>query len=333
MSDFSARQFIEEMTAQIKATVGNSGVLLALSGGVDSSVCAALLSKAVPGQLTCIFVDHGFMRLNESDEIVKAFSDKELNLIRVDAADRFLSKLAGVSDPEQKRRIIGDEFGYVFDEEAQRLAAGNAAHGALSLPLKFFAQGTNRADMIESGKDAEHKGAVVKTHHNLNLPTTLSFEGILEPLSTLFKDQIRLLAKELDLPAYWADRPPFPGPGLAIRVVGEVTRAKLDTLRKADAIFREEVERDMDKFSVKPGQYFAVHTGVNSVGVNNGNRVFESVIAMRSISTGDFMTGKYTPIPHETLSRASRRITDEIKEVSRVVYDITDKPPATIEWE
>jgi len=321
---FSINNYLEKMITEIRQQVGNKGVLLALSGGVDSSVCAALLSKAIPGQLTCIFVDHGFMRLNESDEIVAAFSGKELNLIRIDAAERFLSKLKGVSDPEQKRKIIGDEFGYVFDEEAKKLSG-----------ISFFAQGTNRADIIESGHDPEHKGSIVKTHHNLKLPTTLSFEGIIEPLANLFKDQVRELAKALDMPEYWANRPPFPGPGLAIRVIGEVTQEKLDVLRLADHIFREEVERNAsgDGSYAKPGQYFAVHTGVNSVGVNDGNRVFEAVIALRSISTTNFMTGEYTRLPHETLARASRRITSEIKAVSRVVYDITDKPPATIEWE
>jgi len=319
---FSIKDYMEKTIAEIRQLVGDKGVLLALSGGVDSSVCAALLSKAVPGQLTCIYVDHGFMRLNESDEIVEAFSDKDLNLIRIDAAERFLSKIKGVADPEQKRKNIGDEFGYVFDEEAKKLKG-----------INFFAQGTNRADVIESGQDPEFKGSIVKTHHNLKLPTTLSFEGIIEPLAVLFKNQIRELAVELGLPAYWAQRPPFPGPGLAIRVIGEVTREKLETLRLADHIFREEVEKDAETMSHKPGQYFAVHTGVNSVGVNNGNRVFEGVIALRAISTTSFMEGEYTRIPHETLARASRRITNEIKTVSRVVYDITDKPPATIEWE
>ena len=308
--------FINEEIKRIREKVGDEKVLLALSGGVDSSVCASLLSKALPGQLTCIFVDHGCMRLNEPDEIERVFSKKKLRFIRVDAEKRFLAALKGVTDPEKKRKIIGGEFIRVFEEEAKKLG-----------DIKFFAQGTIYPDIVESGGK---NGAVIKSHHNVGgLPERLGFTGIIEPLASLYKNEVRELGKKLGLPSSLTDRQPFPGPGLAVRVIGEVTKEKLDTLRKADAIFREELDRKKKK----PDQYFAVMTDTRSVGVKGGARTFEYVIALRAVITSDFMTCEYAPLPHKTLSHIASRITSEIPSVSRVVYDITSKPPATVEWE
>ena len=301
---------------KIRETVGNQQVLLALSGGVDSSVCARLLSAAVPGQLTCIFVDHGFMRLNEGDEIERIFSGGELRFIRVNAQARFLAKLRGVTDPEAKRKIIGEEFVRVFEEEAAKL--GN---------IPFLAQGTIYPDVVESG--GKH-GAVIKSHHNVGgLPEQRSFRKILEPLAILFKDEVRRLGRKLGLPASLVNRQPFPGPGLAIRVMGEVTAQKLEILRAADAILREELN-DLKR---RPNQYFTVLTDTRSVGVKGDDRTYDAVIAVRAVVTDDFMTCEYAPLPHKILRRVSSRVTGEIPAVSRVVYDITSKPPATVEWE
>ena len=301
---------------KIHQTVGSEQILLATSGGVDSSVCAALLSKAVPGQLVCVFVDHGFMRLGESDDIEAAFSDKPVQFIRVNGEERFLSKIKGVSEPETKRKLIGEEFIYVFEEEAKKLGH-----------IPFLAQGTINLDVIESSSD---HGAPIKSHHNVGgLPERMDFTGIVEPLSGLNKEEVRVLGKMLGLPASLVNRQPFPGPGLAIRVIGEVTKSKLDVLRKADAILREEV----DGLEDRPDQYFAVMTDTCATGVKNDARTYDPVIAIRAVNTVDFMHCEYTQLPHHVLRRVSERITGEIASVSRVVFDITSKPPATIEWE
>ena len=300
----------------IKNQVGSAHVLLALSGGVDSAVCAALLAKAVPGKLHCIFVDHGLMRKHEGDEIKAAFKDHDLKLICVDAADRFLARLAGVTDPEAKRKIIGEEFIRVFEEEAKKLKG-----------IEFLAQGTIYPDVIESGE----KGSVaVKSHHNVGgLPENIGFRGIVEPLRGLYKAEVRELGRRLGLPLALTERQPFPGPGLSVRCIGEVTKEKLDMLREADAIFREEIEAS----GIPADQYFAVLTDMRSVGIKDGARTYGYVVALRAIVSNDFITGQYVPLPHELLSRISGRITSDISTVNRVVYDITDKPPGTVEWE
>jgi len=314
--DYKLDDYIDTQIRQIKETVKEQKVLLALSGGVDSSVCAALLSRAIPGQLVCIFVDHGFMRLDEGDEIQKAFSSQDLNFIRVNAADRFLSKVAGISDPERKRKIIGEEFIAVFEDEARKLGH-----------IPFFAQGTIYPDIVESGGEF---GAVIKSHHNVGgLPEKLGFDKIIEPLAGLFKDEVRILGTKLGLAPSFVDRQPFPGPGLAIRIVGEITEEKLNTLRQADAVVREE----LGKLNPVPSQYFAVMTDTKSVGVKGDDRTYDYVVAIRAVNTDDFMTCEYTEIPHNVLRRMSERITGEVHGVSRVVYDITSKPPSTLEWE
>jgi len=314
--DYRLDDYIETQVKKIKQKAGGKKVLLALSGGVDSSVCAALLSKAIPGQLTCIFVDHGFMRHNEGDEIERVFSARDLNFIRVNAQDRFLGKIKGVTDPEQKRKIIGDEFARVFEEEAAKLG-----------DIPFLAQGTIYPDVIESGGKL---GATIKSHHNVGgLPENLLFKEVIEPLSGLFKDEVRALGRKLGLPKSLTERQPFPGPGLAIRVMGEVTKEKLEIVRAADRIMCEEI----DKLRRKPQQYFAVYTGAHSVGVKGDARTYDAVIALRAVNTSDFMTCSYAPLSHKTLSRIASRITSEISSVSRVVYDVTSKPPATVEWE
>ena len=314
--NYKLDDYIDTQIQRIRQQVGKNDVLLALSGGVDSSVCASLLSKAVPGQLICIFVDHGFMRLNEGDEIERVFSKRKLHFIRVNAKERFLSKLKGVTDPEIKRKRIGEEFVRVFEEEAAKL--GN---------VPFLAQGTIYPDIVESGGQY---GATIKSHHNVGgLPENLAFTKVVEPLSGLFKDEVRILGRKLGLPAFLVNRQPFPGPGLAIRIIGEITEEKLDVLRGADAIFREE----LGGIRRRPDQYFAVLTDTYSVGVKGDDRTYHSVIALRAVTTDDFMTCDYTSLPHKILSRVSSRITGEIPSVSRVVYDITSKPPATVEWE
>ena len=314
--DYRLDDYIETQIADIRQKVGGEKVLLALSGGVDSSVCASLLSEAIPGRLTCIFVDHGLMRLNEGDEIERVFAKRDLHFIRVNAQERFLAKLKNVTEPEKKRKAIGEEFIRVFEEEASKLGA-----------IAFLAQGTIYPDVVESG--GKH-GATIKSHHNVGgLPENLAFSGIIEPLSRLFKDEVRILGRKLGLPPSLVNRQPFPGPGLAIRVMGEITEAKLDVLRKADAIFRAE----LDRMRRKPDQYFAVLTDTRSVGVKGDDRTYDLVIALRAVHTDDFMTCTYAPLSHGVLSRVSSKITSEIPSVSRVVYDITSKPPATLEWE
>jgi len=314
--DYRLEDYKNVQIRRIRQKVGNQNVLLALSGGVDSSVCASLLSMAIPNQLTCIFVDHGFMRQNEGDEIERIFQARNLRFIRVNAQARFLSKIKGVTDPETKRKRIGTEFIRVFEEEAAKLG-----------DIPFLAQGTIYPDVVESG--GTH-GATIKSHHNVGgMPETLRFADVIEPLAGLFKDEVRALGKKLTLPSSLIQRQPFPGPGLAIRVMGEVTAEKLAVIRKADAILREE----LDKMNRRPNQYFAVLTDTKSVGVKGDDRTYNAVIAIRAVTTDDFMTCAYAPLPHKVLGAISARITSEIPAVSRVVYDITSKPPATVEWE
>ena len=316
--DWSMGDYKATAIRDIREKVGDGRVLLALSGGVDSSVAAALLAEAVGSQLTCVFVDHGLMRLNEGDEVEQAFSKWDLNFVRVDAEARFLGKLAGVTEPERKRKIIGEEFIRVFEEEAKKIGQ-----------VDFLAQGTIYPDVIESGLG---NAAVIKSHHNVGgLPDYVDFREIIEPLRMLFKDEVRQLGRELGLPEYLVSRQPFPGPGLAIRVIGEVTKDKLDTLRLADFIFRDEIAKA--KLEGTMNQYFAVLTNMRSVGVQGDGRTYDYTLALRSVTTTDFMTADWTRIPYEVLDRVSVRIVNEVPNINRIVYDITSKPPATIEWE
>lgn len=319
--DWSMDDFCQRTVAQLRQKVGQGRVLLALSGGVDSSVLAALLAEAVGDQLTAVFVDHGCMRKNEGDEVEAAFAKWNIHFVRVNAQERFLNKLKGVTDPQAKRRIIGAEFGYVFLDEALKFGITKE---------DFFAQGTIYPDVIESGAgDAD----IIKSHHNKLLPKEVveQFQEVLEPLDHLFKDEIRQLGRELGLPEYLVSRQPFPGPGLAIRILGDVTREKLDILREADAIFREEIANSgcTDICS----QYFAVLTNAKSVGVMGDGRTYENTLVLRSVTTDDFMTAEWTRIPYDVLDRVSVRIVNEVPHINRIVYDITSKPPATVEWE
>ena len=304
--------------AAVREKVKDGRVLLALSGGVDSSVVAALLAEAVGNQLTCVFVDHGLMRLHEGDEVEAAFAKWDINFIRVDAESRFLLKLAGEAEPERKRKIIGEEFIRVFEEEAKKIGT-----------VEFLAQGTIYPDIIESGLG---DAAVIKSHHNVGgLPDHVDFKEIIEPLRMLFKDEVRQLGRELGLPEYLVSRQPFPGPGLAIRIIGDITKDKADTLRQADFIFREELAKvGQDKCL---SQYFAVLTNTRSVGVMGDGRTYDYTLALRAVVTDDFMTAEWARIPYDVLDRISVRIVNEVKGINRIVYDITSKPPATVEWE
>ena len=315
MGDYSIGDFIEKEIRTIKETVGDRKVILGISGGVDSAVTAGILERAIPDQAVCVFVDHGMMRKGEGEEIRRAYQERNLTYVHVDAEERFLNALKGVSDPEEKRKIIGREFVRVFEDVAKDYDGC------------FFAQGTTYLDVVESGHAG---GAMIKTHHNVGgLPQNHKFAGIIEPLRNLFKDEIRGLGVLLGLSEEFVNRQPFPGPGLAIRCVGEITKEKLDILREADAVFTEEVEKAGEEYD----QYFAVLTDMRSVGVKGDGRTYNYVLALRAIHTTDFMTCEYAQIPYDLLDRISSRIVGEVKGVGRVVYDITGKPPATIEWE
>ena len=317
--DWVMSSFVEDSIKNLKEKIGDKKALCALSGGVDSSVAAVLLSKAIGKNLTCIFVDHGLLRKNEGDEVEKVFTENyDLNFIRVNAKDRFLAKLAGVTDPERKRKIIGEEFIRVFEEEAKKIGT-----------VDFLVQGTIYPDVIESGLG---KSAVIKSHHNVGgLPDYVDFKEIVEPLRNLFKDEVRKTGLELGIPENLVYRQPFPGPGLAIRVIGDITDDKLTILKDADAIFREEIANAGLHKNIN--QYFAVLTNLKSVGVMGDERTYDYTVALRAVETTDFMTAVWSKIPYEILEKVSSRIVNEVKHVNRVVYDITSKPPATIEWE
>lgn len=316
--DWIISSFVEESIAKLKEKIGDKKALCALSGGVDSSVAAVLLSKAIGKNLTCIFVDHGLLRKNEGDEVEDVFKNQDINFIRVNAKDRFLAKLAGVSDPETKRKIIGEEFIRVFEEEAKKIGT-----------VDFLVQGTIYPDVIESGLG---KSSIIKSHHNVGgLPDYVDFKEIIEPLRDLFKDEVRKTGLELGMPENLVFRQPFPGPGLAIRVIGDITEDKLNILKDADYIFREEIANAGLHKNIN--QYFAVLTNLKSVGVMGDERTYDYTVALRAVETTDFMTGVWSRIPYEVLEKVSSRIVNEVDHVNRVVYDITSKPPATIEWE
>ena len=318
-AEWKMSSFVKDTIAQLEKKIGKKKVLCALSGGVDSSVAALLVHKAVGKQLTCIFVDHGLLRKDEGDQVESVFRKQfDMNLIRVNAQERFLSKLAGVEDPEKKRKIIGEEFIRVFEEESQKLGK-----------IEFLCQGTIYPDVVESGTG---EAEVIKSHHNVGgLPEDIGFEGIIEPLRDLFKDEVRQAGLELGIPDDLVWRQPFPGPGLAIRIMGEITEEKLEILKDADAIMREEFINNGLNQSVN--QYFAVLTGIKSVGVMGDGRTYENTIALRAVTTNDFMTADWARIPYDILEKISNRIINEVKNVNRVVYDVTSKPHATIEWE
>ena len=314
--------FAESTISRLKNEIGpSSRILLALSGGVDSAVLAALLSKVVGSRLTCVFVDHGLMRKDEGNEIEETFKNWDINFVRVDAEDRFLKKLKGVTDPQEKRKIIGAEFGYVFRDEAEKFGITDN---------DYLAQGTLYPDVIESGEgDAE----VIKSHHNKLLPPEVvaKFKGIVEPLELLFKDEVRDLGRTLGLPEKIVSRQPFPGPGLAIRIIGDVTKEKADMLRQADYIMRKEISDAGEDKNIN--QYFAVLTNLRSVGVMGDGRTYDYTLALRAVTTVDFMTADFARIPYDLLDRISSKIINEVKGINRIVYDITSKPPATVEWE
>ncbi|MDO4853482.1 MAG: glutamine-hydrolyzing GMP synthase, partial [Clostridia bacterium] len=304
----------------LRTQIGSSRVLLGLSGGVDSAVTAALLSKAIGKQLVCVFVDHGLLRKDEGDEVESVFGEDggfDLQFVRVQAKERFYCALRGVTDPERKRKIIGEQFVRVFEEEARKLGA-----------IDYLAQGTIYPDVIESGVG----GAVIKSHHNVGgLPKNVSFRGIIEPLRLLFKDEVRAVGLELGLPASMVYRQPFPGPGLGVRIIGEITPEKVRIVQEADAIFREELTRT--SIDVSKGQFFAALTNLQSVGVMGDARTYASAVVLRAVMTDDFMTARAARLPYELLDATMNRIINEVRGVNRVFYDLTSKPPATIELE
>ena len=314
--------FVENTIKEIREKVGDGKVLLALSGGVDSSVAAGLLSRAIGKQLTCVFVDHGLLRKNEGDEVEAAFSKWDINLIRMNEEDAFLGALKGLTDPEDKRKAIGAQFIRTFEKMGKQI-------GEQVGKIDYLAQGTIYPDVIESGKD---DAAVIKSHHNVGgLPDFVDFKEIIEPLRMLFKDEVRQLGFELGLSEQLVMRQPFPGPGLGIRITGEITKEKCDILREADAIFREEIANaGLDK---EINQYFAVLTNTRTVGVMGDSRTYDYALALRGVTTSDFMTADWARIPYDVLDRISTRIVNEVQGINRIVYDITSKPPATIEWE